>query len=307
MASWTEGKAKTSGGARVVSNGPKQTINASSKGTTLSSSQTKTASVRTPLASPSAKVSATPSPQPTATPTAPATRTTNSDNAFAGVSAPFFSAQGQLQRLRNVVETYKVVLNPFSRDRISATTGSINANKVLEAVANHPFITAGVAAGGITAVRYAPSAFAAMRSPAASTVVTNAARSSSLRVPAIAAGIGLAAGALFMRNPAAPQETTQRGEQSGTSTPSQRSEVYDYSQRQTYQDQYATNTIIGSPGARIGASQGQVADLPSTFTQSPSQSAPFGQDLGQSASQSQGSDFLLPALIIGAAFLLTSR
>ena len=110
-----------------------------------------------------------------------------------------------------------------------------------------------------------------------------------------------------MRNPAAPQDTTQRGEQRGTSTPSQRSEVYDYSQRQTYQDQYSTNQITGSPGARIGSSQGQTSDLPSTFTQSPSQSAPFGQDFGQAATQSQGSDFLLPALIIGAAFLLTSR
>lgn len=295
MASWTVGKAKTSGNARVLSEGKKPTLASASK-------SSKTASVRTTM---SAAPVSRPSPQPTATPTAQPIATTQ-ESAYTGINAPFFSLEGQKQRFRNIYEVGKIALNPFSQERIVSTTGSRSANAVIEAVANHPYITAGIAAGGITAARSAPAALAGLRSPAvpAATAAATATRANSLRPLGIAAAGGLAAGLLFMRG-SAPQDTTQAASQSGYSSPTNTTTQYDYSQRQTYQDQYTANTIRGSPGARIGSSQGQLVDQPSSLSAIPSITAPFDQGIGQSASQSQAGDFLLPALLIGAALILS--
>ncbi len=54
----------------------------------------------------------------------------------------------ELSRTQNVVEVMKIALNPFSEDKIVATSGSKIFNSVAEFVANHPYTTALVLATG---------------------------------------------------------------------------------------------------------------------------------------------------------------
>ncbi|KKL85712.1 hypothetical protein LCGC14_1951960, partial [marine sediment metagenome] len=54
---------------------------------------------------------------------------------------------------KNVKEVFKVSLNPFSEDKIVATTENKVFNSVAEFVANHPYTVALAAAGGIGIVR----------------------------------------------------------------------------------------------------------------------------------------------------------
>jgi len=52
-------------------------------------------------------------------------------------------------KLQNVVDVVSIAVNPFSKDTIVANTGSKTVNKVLETVANHPYVAAAVATTAI--------------------------------------------------------------------------------------------------------------------------------------------------------------
>lgn len=54
------------------------------------------------------------------------------------------------EKISNVGNVLNAAFNPFSKSTITATTGSKTLNTVLETVANHPYVSAGVVAGGIT-------------------------------------------------------------------------------------------------------------------------------------------------------------
>jgi hypothetical protein len=64
---------------------------------------------------------------------------------------PFFSVQGQIERLTNVAQTLNAAFNPYSKDTVHANVSNPTVKAVLEVAANHPYITAGLIAGGVTA------------------------------------------------------------------------------------------------------------------------------------------------------------
>ena len=63
---------------------------------------------------------------------------------------------------RNVVDVLKIALNPFSKSRISASTGSEGVDAALGAIANNPFTAAGLVTGVGGLVRGAASGIAAV-------------------------------------------------------------------------------------------------------------------------------------------------
>lgn len=65
----------------------------------------------------------------------------------------FFSIAGQKERIQNVGAVLNASFNPLAKNKdIKANTGSETVNKILETVAEHPYISSGVAAGAITTV-----------------------------------------------------------------------------------------------------------------------------------------------------------
>lgn len=105
----------------------------------------------------------------------------------------FLSKAGQKERLTNVVKTINAAFNPLSKDKVIANTPSKTANKVLETVANHPYVTAGIVAGGITAAKNIPQMAVAVKGSAATTTGAY-----SIGKTAIATGLGgLALGSLL--------------------------------------------------------------------------------------------------------------
>ena len=266
-----------------------------------SSSSLKASSIPSPTSAGIANLtSKTPSSSP-APPTSPPTS--------AQAQASFFSVAGQKARLKNAYEVLKIAINPFSQGRIVANTTSPTLNRGLQLVANNPYTTAAVGAAGYTAATAglgASSAAAGARAGAA------AGGSSLLSRAAVPAAAGLAAGYfLFNRSGAAPQSQTQQASQSGTLKPIQSSSQVDnstnYNTQTTSQQTY--NTIQDSPYASLGGSPSLSASLDRTQSQIPTQNAPFSQDVGQSAEQTQSGlgDWVLPALIIGGAYVLSKR
>lgn len=59
----------------------------------------------------------------------------------------FLSLAGQKERLKNVIAVGAIALNPFSKDKIVASTSSPTVNAVLEAGVNNPYSTAGLVYG----------------------------------------------------------------------------------------------------------------------------------------------------------------
>lgn len=62
----------------------------------------------------------------------------------------FFSIAGQKERLANVVGVVNAAFNPFSKSTVEANVSNPTMKTALETVANHPYVTAGVIAGGYT-------------------------------------------------------------------------------------------------------------------------------------------------------------
>lgn len=170
--------------------------------------------------------------------------------------------KGQKERLVNVRDTLNAAFNPFSKDRVQANTGSTTVNRALEAVANHPYVTAGVAAAAVTA---APAAITAVRNVGSvirgaatgATVrtlevsaATQAARSTATRYALIAAGAGAAGLILGNRggNATTGDQTTNpsqsaNADQANTNNPSAPSV--------TDNRNYSRNYFRDSPGASL--------------------------------------------------------
>lgn len=55
-------------------------------------------------------------------------------------------------KLKNVVDVLSIALNPFTKDKISANINQPVVKSVVETVATHPYTSAGLIAGGVTAV-----------------------------------------------------------------------------------------------------------------------------------------------------------
>jgi hypothetical protein len=62
----------------------------------------------------------------------------------------FFSIAGQKERLANVVGVVNAAFNPFSKSTVEANVSNPTMKTALETVSNHPYVTAGVIAGGYT-------------------------------------------------------------------------------------------------------------------------------------------------------------
>lgn len=77
---------------------------------------------------------------------------------------PFFSVAGQVERLKNVAATLNAAFNPFSQEKVVANVENKTLKTALETVANHPYLAAGVVAGGITAVAQPAAAAAVVKS-----------------------------------------------------------------------------------------------------------------------------------------------
>lgn len=68
----------------------------------------------------------------------------------------FFSLAGQKERLANVGNVLKTVINPFSKARVVANVRDSTLKTVLEAGANNPYTTALIGASAYTAVKALP-------------------------------------------------------------------------------------------------------------------------------------------------------
>jgi len=129
----------------------------------------------------------------------------------------------------------------------------------------------------------------------------------SLRGYAAALAAGAIGGALLTggtRQNAAPQD--QKLDQGGSSDPAQNP------QQNPAVNPYQTGGspfISNSPGASLRYKQTQDTYTTFNLSQIPTQSAPFNQSAGQSESQAQSSasSLLIPALIVGAALLISKR
>lgn len=66
-------------------------------------------------------------------------------------------------KIENVGAVLNAAFNPFSKDTVVANVSNPTLKKSLELVANHPYVSAGVVAGGITAVTNPSSALSAAK------------------------------------------------------------------------------------------------------------------------------------------------
>ena len=201
----------------------------------------------------------------------------------------FFSKAGLKERGRNIVDVYKIALNPFSRNRIKANVKNKTLKKGLELVANNPYKTAAVIAGGVTAARYAlPAAKALIAKTgaakiggAAAGVATGAAISGGMSRTLLAAGAGAAAG--FIARGGGSSTAPQRA----NPTQDSRQDNRQYSE---FMDNRSTR-IIDSPGASAGMTG-------ATFT--PTQTPGFNPS--QSTAQGQtAAEGINPLILIGGA------
>lgn len=264
---------------------------------------------------PAPSTTSTPDLQPALTPVAqaipqPASQPISTPEPNGVFKNNFFSVAGQKERLGNVVDVLKIAINPLTKERIVANTPSKTVNTILEAGANHAYTTAGIAAAGITAVRYAPAALNAIKSPG---TLSFGSAAPGLSKGLLAAGaLGVGAGLLFGGSgglKAAPQNSTQ------TQQPTINNDNRQFNNQNNSQDnrQYNTQTtnyiIKNSPGAGI---QGDPLQSPSSSpsfspSQSPVQSVPSELSAGQSASQAQsnsGTNWGMIALVGAAAYFL---
>jgi len=65
---------------------------------------------------------------------------------------PFFSVAGQVERLKNVVGVVNAAFNPLSKATVTANVSNPTMKAALETVSNHPYVSAGIIAGGVTAI-----------------------------------------------------------------------------------------------------------------------------------------------------------
>jgi len=221
-----------------------------------------------------------------------------------GFSSSFFSLEGVKERLLNVKNVYASI---FSGQGVKANTPSKTLNFALETAAEHPFITAGLATGGIMAAKALPGVIArgSVAVPVVAKTSANAFNWGSKSL-LIGGGAGLAAGALLFgqgKATTAPQDLGQEI--------TQKPEIKPYQDTQAYQDteasQGTTYTIQDSPGASIqgSPSQGvnpQLLQLPTQYT--PTQLSPMQTASQEQTAESGGFNWGMAAVLAAAIILL---
>ena len=139
----------------------------------------------------------------------------------------FFSAAGQKERISNVVNVLKIATTgkdvKGQKTQIVANTNSKITNKAFETIANHPYITAGVIAGGMTAVKAVSKSSAIVG--ASSAAKSSAVISGTAKTALIAGGAGIIAGSIFSggsKSSSQPKQiTTPKQETSQSVSPNQ--------------------------------------------------------------------------------------
>lgn len=258
-------------------------------------SSTKSASLKS--SSPSPSPPATPLPSPSK---APSLKTEAAPKTGAFQNS-FFSIKGQAERIQNVGAVFNELLNPWAKRGIKLTNPSTGAQgtdvtsalRLATFAAPAVYAAGSVAAGSLAVGSATAGAAAKLASP------------SLFKAGLIGAGAGFLGSSLLRGGNAAPQNSSQDQKTSNTTNANQTSNQFSPSWYN--QNQYTYNTIRGSPGASINSSPGLSAT--NTPTLSPYQNIPNYQNPSQSSDQGQslGSDLLIPALILGAAFLFSRR
>jgi len=216
----------------------------------------------------------------------------------------FFSAAGQKERLTNVAQTLSVAVTGKTlqgeKDKIVTSSGKSN---ILTAAANHPFITAGVATAGIYAAgavagsASSGSAAAAAGSTAAKTALTTKAAS----IGSVGlVGLGAAAGAILAG--AGKQTTDQTTNPQQITTPSQSTPT---TVTPTVNPDQGGDIITPGNYNRIYANRTTTSNISTETYNYPSQETTPTQSVSQAATQSQEGSWIIPAAIIGAAFILS--
>jgi len=216
----------------------------------------------------------------------------------------FFSYEGQKERLKNVGATFKALLpQSIGGDTIKLVnpkTGLILADVTIPVkgavLTSAAYATYGAGVMGLGALKGATGA----------TIATKAAATgASWKTVLMATGGGLIAGTILNSgNRAAPQTLNQQPSAAPVSY--QISEQYDYSQRPQSSEQTTYNLIRDSPGAYLSSSP-SVGQYSGAQQQTPTQSVPISQDLAATQSQAIGENWLIPALIVGAALIFSKN
>lgn len=212
---------------------------------------------------------------------------------------PFFSIQGQKERLSNVGSVFKTLFTGGDRIyTVNPATGLrgrdvTTASRVAVGAAALP-----LAYGA--AVTLAPAGLLA-GSTATGATVAGSSFFSGLKGLGLAAAVGGLAGYSLRSGGSAAPQTTSQAQNPSIITDSRQ---YNNQDSRQYNSQSTRYTIKGSPGATIAGSPSQSPEL--NPYQAPTQSTPSSISAQQEAAQSQalGSDWMLPALIaVGAIFL----
>lgn len=249
-----------------------------------------------------ATIEKAPIPTPQAAPIAQ-TQATKADKAQD--SAPYY-ATGGWQRVA-------AVLNPFNWDRIYLTnpfTGNIKADVSAIKIPIVAGEAALVAAGGMAAYQAigAATGAAAGAGVAAKTAGAGIA-AGGLKTALIGGAAGLTAGMLLAGRGSATgaQTSSQAANPNQAVNPSQISNLNDYSNKNSFIRNTQDYRIQDSPGASIYGSQAAAPNLSSAFN--PAQAATGNQptELTSGQQAQAGGDMLIPALILGAAFLFSRR
>lgn len=212
---------------------------------------------------------------------------------------PFFSIQGQKERLSNVGSVFKTLFTGGDRIYTVNPSTGIRGRDVTTP------LRIGVGAAALP-LAYGAVATAAPGLLTGSSTVAGVASSGAgfagLKALGIAAGVGAIAGYSLRSGGNAPQTQSQTQNPS-ISTDSRQYNTQDSRQYNTQDTRY---TIKGSPGASIAGSPSQSPSL--NPYQAPTQSTPSSISAQQEAAQTQsGSDWLIPALIAVGAIFLTRK
>jgi len=217
----------------------------------------------------------------------------------------FLSVAGQKERLKNVVQTIK---SAVTGSGVQSNIKSNVVNKVLSTAASHPFITAGVAAAGITAVKYVPTIFSAITTKTAVGVTTTAVAGSTLKPLILGAAGGYVVGSSMSGSGGATTKADQTitptftpTQNTTTNTTADNRQFVDTTNR-SYAYTYGANspiyaTTTADPTANLTPTQ-SVNVIPSA-----TQDTSGSQDATSSATGSIGAILLG----IGALYLLSKN
>jgi hypothetical protein len=221
----------------------------------------------------------------------------------------FFSVAGQAERIRNVGAT---LASAVSGGGVQAHTSSKTANKILSTIASHPFISAGVATGGIYAGKaLIPAVSGSLKAGTGATagaVAGKTATTSTLKTGLLYAGAGALAGSMLsgggsLRQAQDANQYTQP-EQEASPTQQSTSDITQDAFLRADGDIYQSGQgNILNANRYLRSSQDAFTYLNPIQTASPQQITTPSFSAGQSAEQ--GTNWVIPALIVAGALILS--